>query len=233
VQNDDASPNAHHPAAHPGGRDASRHDGAGHDGAGHNGTGHDGAGHDGAPPLGEALAAAGGPLGSALAAAAGSGAAAAQLPTRRASDGGARGGAERAIDRTLALLVQAAERGTHVGLTVATSDGVVVTGTLAGTVEYCRALADQFTTMMGGTVMDEAFAEAFRTLVDDAYGIAQGDRRANPDAAAFDHAIPFVHLIEARYVSGTTFLPHGRHGVLWRCRMADVTSWSLGDLTQS
>ena len=81
--------------------------------------------------------------------------------------------------------------------------------------------------------MDESFAEAFRTLVDDAYHIAQGDRRATPDAAAFEHAVSFLHLVEARYVSAATFLPHGRHGVLWRCRVADVTSWSLGDLTRS
>jgi hypothetical protein len=121
----------------------------------------------------------------------------------------------------------------HAGLTVATRDGVVITGTLVGTVDYCRALADQFTAMEGGTLMDETFAEAFRALVDDAHGIAQGDRRAMPDATAFEQAVTFLHLVEARYVSAATFLPHGRHGVLWRCRVCDVTSWSLGDLTRS
>ena len=159
--------------------------------------------------------------------------AAPQPPARRASDPRASGGAARPADRTLALLLHAAERGMHIGLTVATVDGVTITGTLVGTVDYCRALADQFTAIEGGTVMDEAFAEAFRTLVDDAHGIAQGDRRSNPDAAAFEQAVTFLHLIEARYVSAATFLPHGRHGVLWRCRVADVTSWSLGDLTRS
>jgi hypothetical protein len=154
-------------------------------------------------------------------------------PARRASDPSARGSAGRPADRTLALLLHAAERGTHVGLTVTTHDGVVVTGTLVGTVDYCRALADQFAAIEGGTVMDDAFAEAFRTLVDDAYGIAQGDRRSKPDATAFEQAVTFLHLVEARYVSAATFLPHGRHGVLWRCRVADVTSWSLGDLTRS
>jgi hypothetical protein len=152
-------------------------------------------------------------------------------PTRRASDPGLRTAA-RPIDRTLTLLLQAAERGAHVGFTV-TVDGAVVTGTLVGTVDYCRALADQFVAVEGGTVMDEAFADAFRTLMDDAYGVAQGDRRAAPDAAAFDQAVTFLHLIEARYVSGPTFLPHGRHGVLWRCRVGDITSWSVGDLTRS
>jgi hypothetical protein len=151
---------------------------------------------------------------------------------RRANDPGARPGAEPATDHTLYLLLHAAERGAHVGLTV-TVDGAVVTGTLVGTVEYCRALADQFTALNGSTVMDEGFAEAFRTLVDDAYGIAQGDRRANPDASAFERAVSFLHLLEARYVSGPTFLPHGRHGVAWRCRVNDITSWSIGDLTRS
>ncbi len=153
-------------------------------------------------------------------------------PARRASDPGARSTAARPADRTLALLLHAAERGAHVGLTV-TVDGAVVTGTLVGTVDYCRALADQFVAAEGGTVMDEAFAEAFRTLMDDAHGVAQGDRRATPDAASFDQAVTFLHLVEARYVSGSTFLPHGRHGVLWRCRVGDVASWSLGDLTRS
>lgn len=155
-------------------------------------------------------------------------------PARRAADSGARGAAApaRPTDHTLYLLLHAAERGAHVGLTV-TVDGAVITGTLVGTVEYCRALADQFMTTEGGTVMDEAFADAFRTLVDDAYGVAQGDRRATPDASAFEQAVSFLHLLEARYVSGPTFLPHGRHGVPWRCRVCDVTSWSLGDLTRS
>jgi hypothetical protein len=153
-------------------------------------------------------------------------------PARRAADRGAAGG-DRPRDRTFALLLQAAERGMHVGLTVATSDGVLVTGTLVGAVEYDRALADQFTATHGGTDMDAEFADAFRSLVDDAYGAARGDRRATPDAAAYEQATAFVHLVEARYVSGPTFLPHGRHGVLWRCRVCDVVSWSLGDLTRS
>ncbi len=157
---------------------------------------------------------------------------AAASPARRASDPGARAASARPADRTLALLLHAAERGARVGLTV-TIDGAVVTGTLVGTVDYCRALADQFVAAEGGTVMDEAFAEAFRTLMDDAYGVAQGDRRATPDAMAFEQAVTFLHLAEARYVSGPTFLPHGRHGVLWRCRVGEVTSWSLGDLTRS
>ena len=153
---------------------------------------------------------------------------------RRSADSSARGAPApaRPTDHTLYLLLHAAERGAHVGLTV-TVDGAVITGTLVGTVEYCRALADQFMSAEGGTVMDEAFADAFRTLVDDAYGVAQGDRRATPDASAFEQAVSFLHLLEARYVSGPTFLPHGRHGVLWRCRVCDVTSWSLGDLTRS
>jgi hypothetical protein len=153
-------------------------------------------------------------------------------PTRRATDPGSHGAPPRPTDRTLALVLHAAERGMHAGVTVATTDGVVVTGTLVGTVDFCRALADQFAAAEGGTVMDETFAEAFRTLIDDAYGIAQGDRRATPDAAAFEHAVSFLHLVEARYLSGATFLPHGRHGVLWRCRVGDVTSWSFGDLTR-
>jgi hypothetical protein len=154
-------------------------------------------------------------------------------PARRASEAAARPTGERPRDRTLTVLLHAAERGMHVGLTVATSDGVLVTGTLVGAVEFDRAMADQFTASHGGTAMDAEFADAFRSLVDEASGVAHGDRRATPDPDAFEQAVPFLHLVEARYVSGPTFLPHGRHGVLWRCRVSDVTSWSLGDLTRS
>ncbi|GJG89295.1 hypothetical protein tb265_44760 [Gemmatimonadetes bacterium T265] len=152
-------------------------------------------------------------------------------PTRRVADGGGRGGRPRAADRMLQLLLLAAERDVRVGLTVAAGN-VVVTGALVGTVAYCRAVADQFTTIAGGTGMDETFADAFRSLVDEAYGVAQGDRRYPADATAYEQAVGFVHLADARYLTGSGLLPAGRHGVLWCCRVDDVTSWSLADLTR-
>ena len=105
-----------------------------------------------------------------------------------------------------------------------------MTGTLVGTLAYCRALADQFVSRLGGTVMDEEFAEGFRDLVDEAAGIAAGDRRHPPDPAAYEQSVAFLHLADARYVSPAGLLPQGRHGVLWRCPVADVCSWSIGDL---
>ena len=60
--------------------------------------------------------------------------------------------------------------------------------------------------------------------------LAQGDRRAVPDATAYEQAVAFVHLAEARYVAGSGMLPLGRHGVLWRCRVTDVQGWALGEL---
>ncbi len=149
--------------------------------------------------------------------------------SRRAADGAHHHDSERA-DQTLYLLLRAAERGRRVGLTVMV-EGTVVSGTLVGTVEYCRALADQFAAAEGGTEMDEEFADAFHELVDNAQGVAHGDRRYPADAASFERATRFLHLAEARYVSGPAFLPPGRHGVLWRCRVEDVRAWSLGDLT--
>ncbi|HEX3157649.1 MAG TPA: hypothetical protein VHQ45_03985 [Gemmatimonadaceae bacterium] len=130
----------------------------------------------------------------------------------------------------LDLLLLAAERDdVHVGLTVMV-DGVVVSGTLIGTLAYCQALADHFASAAGGTRMDTAFAEGFRELVDDAAGVAWGDRRHPPDPAAYEQSVAFLHLADARYVSAAGLLPQGRHGVLWRCAVADVRSWSLGEL---
>ena len=151
-------------------------------------------------------------------------------PSRRANDAGDAGQRSRPTDRLLHLLLLAAERDVRRGLTV-TVGGVVVSGTLIGTMAFCRRLADQFASTGGGTGMDETFAEAFGSLVDEVNGVGQGDRRHPADAASYAQATAFVHLADARYVSGGPGpLPHGRHGVLWRCRTADVTSWSLGDL---
>lgn len=148
---------------------------------------------------------------------------------RRATDGVGRGGRSRPSDRALNLLLLAAERDVRVGLTV-NVDGVVVSGTLIGTLAYCRALADQFASDAGGTEMDELFADSFRDLVDDAASVAGGDRRFPPDAAAYEQSVGFLHLADARYATASGLLPHGRNGVLWRCAVSDVSGWSLGDL---
>lgn len=149
---------------------------------------------------------------------------------RRATDGAVPTGRARPADRMLGLLLLAAEREVRVGLTV-TVDGVVVTGTLIGTLAYCRALADQFASSAGGTDMDDLFADSFRDLVDDAAGVAQGDRRQPPDAASYEQSVSFLHLADARYVGAAGLLPHGRHGILWRCPVSDISGWSMGDLT--
>ena len=148
---------------------------------------------------------------------------------RRATDGAEHGGRRRPSDRVLDLLLLAAERDVRVGVTIMV-DGGVVSGTLIGTLAYCQALADQFASATGGTQMDAAFADGFRDLVDDAAGVAWGDRRQPPDPAAYGQSVAFLHLADARYISAAGVLPHGRHGVLWRCPVADVRSWSLGDL---
>jgi hypothetical protein len=132
-------------------------------------------------------------------------------------------------DRALHLLLLAAERESRVGVTVCAA-GVTVSGRLVSTRTFGRAMADQFATLGGMTDMDAAFADALRDLVDDAIEIAHGDRRASPDAASYAHATAFVNLAEARVVSGVGLLPAGRHGVLWRCRVADVEGWALGEL---
>jgi len=148
--------------------------------------------------------------------------------TRAAIDPLERRGRPRPVDRTLDLVLLAAERGGHVPLTV-TVNGSVVSGTLIGTVEYYRALADQLADATGRTEMDEQFADTFRNVVDD------GQRRVREELGAEESGqgrpLEFLHFAEARYISGSGFLPHGRHGVLWRCRVADVNGWSLGDLT--
>lgn len=137
---------------------------------------------------------------------------------------------QRRPDRALNLLLLAAERDVRIGMTVSVN-GVVVSGTLIGALAYCRALADQFATVTGGTAMDEVLADSFRDLVDDVTSATSGDRRDPPDPVAYEHSVAFIHLSDARYVTGSSMLPHGRHGVLWRCPVSDVTGWSLGDLS--
>ncbi len=148
---------------------------------------------------------------------------------RRATDAADRKGRHRPTDRILNLLLLEAERNGRTGITV-TVGSLTMTGTLIGTLAFCREMADRFATPIGGTEMDAAFAEAFRSLVDDARDVAQGDRREPADPAAYQEAAEFLHLIDARYVTPAGILPLGRNGVLWRCRVADVTGWSLGDL---
>lgn len=149
---------------------------------------------------------------------------------RRASDcASPTAGDVRPADRALSLLLLAAERDVRVPMSI-TAGGVVVSGTLIGTLAYYRAFADQFTSAIGVTEMTEGFADAFRDLVDEAADVARGDRRDPPDPASYEQAVAFVHLEEARYVGQAGVLPHGRHGVLWRCPVADITGWSVGEL---
>lgn len=135
-------------------------------------------------------------------------------------------------DRAFNLLLLAAERGRHVGLTVSVN-GSVVSGRLVGAVEYFRALADEFMGSEGSTGMDELFAESFRNVVDDAHRSVQDALTGLMDGTDAERTVEFLHLTDARYVSGSAFLPHGRHGVLWRCRVSDVSGWSMGDLLTS
>ena len=133
------------------------------------------------------------------------------------------------MDRTLNVLLLAAERDMQMALTVSAGGGVV-SGTLISTSTYYRTLADQFASAEGGTDMDELFAEAFRGIIDDARRASKAALGEWADGSGREPALEFLHMTDARYVSGSAFLPHGRQGVLWRCRAADVSSWSLGDL---
>lgn len=133
-------------------------------------------------------------------------------------------------DPTLDLLLRAAERGLQVALTVSV-DGTVVTGTLIGTATYHRALADQFMAPEGGTDMDEKFADDFRSVVDQAQREVRHMAEAPADATGLHATCAcWLHLTDARVVSGAALLPHGRRGLLWRCRVDAVGGWSLGDV---
>ena len=132
-------------------------------------------------------------------------------------------------DRALTLLLLAAERDVRVGLTVNVG-GVVVSGTLIGSLAYFRAFADRFASATGGTEMHESFADAFRGLFDDTADQTRGDRRQPPDPQAYEQSAAFLHLEDARYVTAAGLLPQGRFGVLWRCAVSEVTGWSVGEL---
>lgn len=137
--------------------------------------------------------------------------------------------AVRTVDRTLNVILLAAERDMQMAMTVSAGGGVV-SGTLVSTSAYYRTLADQFASAEGGTDMDELFAEAFRGIIDDARRASKAALGEWADGAGREPALEYLHMTDARYVSGSAFLPHGRQGVLWRCRAADVSGWSLGDL---
>ena len=134
------------------------------------------------------------------------------------------------VDRALNLLLLEAERDVRVGLTVSVN-GTVVGGTLIGRMEYFHSLASHFASHDGTTAMGELFASSLHGIVDDAERRSQEELHARDGVSDHDPVVEFLHLAEARYIAGSGFMPHGRHGVLWRCRVADVSGWSLGDLT--
>jgi len=134
------------------------------------------------------------------------------------------------VDRALNLLLLEAERDVRVGLTVSVN-GTVVGGTLIGRMEYFHALASHFASHDGTTEMGELFASSLHGIVDDAERRSHEELRARDGMSEHDPVVEFLHLADARYIAGSGFMPHGRHGVLWRCRVADVSGWSLGDLT--
>lgn len=43
----------------------------------------------------------------------------------------------------------------------------------------------------------------------------------------------YLHMKDARFVYGSTFVPTGEVGVLWRCRLDQVSGWSDAGLAMS
>lgn len=136
------------------------------------------------------------------------------------------------VDKALNLLLLEVERDLHVGLTVSVR-GTVVGGTLISRVEYFRAVAAHFLSHDGTTEMSELFASSLHDIVDDAQRRSREELLARDGLSEHDPVVEFLHFADARYIAGSGFMPHGRHGVLFRCRVADVSGWSLGDLTET
>jgi hypothetical protein len=100
--------------------------------------------------------------------------------------------------------------GTSVSLTV-TTPGSVVTGTLTGIRDWFAA-AEQSARASAGDVAGMLFATLAPEEDEDVTGTPT-----------------YLHLAEARYISGSKLMPGG-DGIFWRGRLDQVSGWNLAHI---
>lgn len=115
----------------------------------------------------------------------------------------------------------------RIGITVIVN-GAVMTGTLAPMHEYLEALSEQFATGLSPTIAQAEGRRVFR----DAFGVDEAKRAHEQakDAGAPLRTFRYLHLVNARVMSGTSLVPTGDRGVPVRIRVDHISAWSLGAL---
>lgn len=106
-----------------------------------------------------------------------------------------------------------------IGLTV-TSNGAIVSGVAISRTEWLATVLDQYEQNITAGNSSGGLREVFEFGHKDSLELA--DRREKLEIPAL--ARGFLHMKNARIVTGTNYLPVG----LWRGALADITGWSLG-----
>jgi hypothetical protein len=153
--------------------------------------------------------------------------------THQAADGATRPHAD--PDWMLATLVETvnAVGGDTLGISVTVmAGGGVLTGYLISEASYYRgygALWSALTTDEAARDRSRAQYEALAQAADAAHAemanaTTAGTTAGTPPASAY------VHLRDARLVTGTALMPNAQAGMLWRGRLADISGFALGAL---
>src|SRR5690606_9073723 len=127
-------------------------------------------------------------------------------------EGVTRGSGDAALNLFVAM---ADEQGVGTAITLTTSGGMV-TGDLVGIEEYFRLLGG----LLSGGDSESATAKSFDRIGDEV--------RASVEAEGGPS--DFVHLRNARFLSGTALVPTPPAGMLWRGSLSAVQGFSIGSL---
>ncbi|WP_109507344.1 hypothetical protein [Nocardioides speluncae] len=127
-------------------------------------------------------------------------------------------GVELTADAGLSALANLMQRHDGASLTVTLSvSGSLVTGDLVGRNTWLDQQHRQFADL------DKAVGEIAAQLREGLRRPADGER----DAEGEVFVERYVHLVNARYVVGGSFVP-AQGGMFWRGRLQSVDGWSLG-----
>lgn len=111
----------------------------------------------------------------------------------------------------------------EVGITLLASGGVV-TGNLVSAAKWWHLHAELF-----ASNSMTALAEMYEDLSSGSrVDQAVPDSRLEGDDAPTTLLPAHIHLINARYMFGTSMIPTPPEGMLWRGRLSEISGWSLG-----
>ncbi len=134
-------------------------------------------------------------------------------------------------DWMLATLVETvnAVGGDTLGISVTLmATGGVLTGYLISEASYYRGYGAQWSTLAPDDATRERSRAQYEALARAAD--AAHTETAHATAAGTPPASEYVHLRDARLVTGTALMPNAQAGMLWRCRISDINGFALGAL---